>query len=155
MNNIWAPWRAEYILKTKKGGCVFCDALACNDPLIINTSETCFAIMNRFPYTAGHLMVAPKRHCGDIEALTENEANDMFSMVRKLVGALKKSMQPEGVNVGINLGAAAGAGVADHMHIHIVPRWIGDMNFMPVTADVHMISEHIEKTLEKIKGAIA
>lgn len=154
MNDIWSPWRAEYITGPKGGGCIFCNALKEGDGLLIKKTSTCFAIMNRFPYTAGHCMVAPLRHTGDINDLGADEGADIFALVKELTAAIKETMKPEGFNIGINMGAVAGAGVADHLHVHIVPRWSGDMNFMPVLSDVHIISEHIEKTLAKIKGAL-
>jgi len=154
MNNIWAPWRGEYITGPKHEGCIFCSAVSDDDPLIISKSNECFAIMNRFPYTAGHCMVAPFRHTGDITDLSVEENAGIFEMVKQVVNAMKASINPQGFNIGINMGAAAGAGVADHLHVHIVPRWAGDTNFMPVIADVHVVSQYIEKTLEKIKGAL-
>ena len=102
--------------------------------------------MNRFPYTTGHCMIAPFRHIGDITALDEHESAEIISMLKGLVTALKVSIQPDGFNIGLNIGAIAGAGVEDHIHFHIVPRWRGDTNFMPVLADVHVISEHMAKT---------
>jgi ATP adenylyltransferase len=155
MSNIWAPWRAEYILGPKSNGCLFCDAPKSDDPLIIERAEHCFAIMNRFPYTAGHCMVSPFRHTGDISDLDSEESSAMFDLVKKIVCAMKTTMKPEGFNIGINMGTSAGAGIADHVHIHIVPRWIGDTNFMPVLGEVHMVSEHILNTLAKIKGALS
>lgn len=154
MNNIWAPWRAEYILGTKPNGCVFCDARRTEDKLIITTGATCFAIMNRYPYTTGHCLIAPFRHIGDITALTAEESAEMHALAKTLVTAMRECMQPQGFNIGMNLGAVAGAGVEDHVHLHIVPRWKGDTNFMPVLADVHMVSEHMEITLQKIKRAL-
>jgi ATP adenylyltransferase len=155
MNNIWSPWRAEYILGPKQDGCLFCDAPKETDSLLIKKGVHSFAIMNRFPYTTGHCMVAPYRHTGDIDELNDEEGADIFSLVRELTASVKRSLGPEGFNIGINMGAVAGAGIADHIHVHIVPRWKGDTNFMPVVADVHIVSEHIEKTLAKIKGALS
>jgi ATP adenylyltransferase len=155
MNNLWSPWRAEYVSGSKQDSCLFCNTPEETDSLLIKKSSLSFAIMNRFPYTAGHCMVAPVRHTGDINDLNDEEGADMFRLVKELTAAIKKSMQPEGFNIGINMGAAAGAGIADHIHVHIVPRWNGDTNFMPVLSEVHIVSEHIEKTLAKIRGAIS
>jgi len=155
MRNIWAPWRTKYIENTKDKFCIFCKAPEENDSLILKKGKTCFSIMNRYPYTTGHCMVAPYRHVGDLNDLNEEETKEILDMVRKLISAIKISMKPDGFNMGCNLGTVAGAGFADHLHIHIVPRWNGDTNFMPVLADVHMISEHIEKTKEKIKGSLS
>jgi ATP adenylyltransferase len=155
MNNLWSPWRAEYILGTRQDGCLFCNAPKEKDSMLIKKSILSFAIMNRFPYTTGHCMVAPVRHTGDINDLNDEEVADIFRLVQELTTAIKMSMRPEGFNIGINMGAAAGAGIADHIHVHIVPRWNGDTNFMPVLSEVHIVSEHIEQTLAKIKGAIS
>jgi ATP adenylyltransferase len=155
MNNIWSPWRADYVLGPRQDGCLFCDAPKEAESLLIKEGRLSFAIMNRFPYIAGHCMVAPVRHTGDIVDLNDEEVADIFRLVQELTSAIRKSMRPEGFNIGINMGAVAGAGVADHIHVHIVPRWKGDTNFMPVLSDVHIVSEHIEKTLAKIKGAIS
>jgi ATP adenylyltransferase len=107
--------------------------------------------MNRFPYTTGHCMVAPYRHIGDLIELTQKEASEIMSMAQVIVAATRAALTPEGFNVGFNMGTVAGAGIADHLHMHIVPRWKGDTNFMPVLSDVHIISEHIAKTRDKIK----
>ena len=150
MNNIWAPWRMEYVTTPKESTCIFCTAPDNQDPLILKKEQTCFAIMNRFPYTTGHCMVAPYRHVGDLDDVDEQEFSQMMSLVKVLIGAVRKAMNPDGFNIGCNIGSVSGAGVADHLHIHIVPRWHGDTNFMPVLDDVHIISEHIEKTRDKI-----
>jgi ATP adenylyltransferase len=150
MNNIWAPWRMEYVKSPKENTCVFCDAPKNNDPLILREEPTCFAIMNRFPYTTGHCMVAPYRHVGDLSEIDDQEFIQIMSLVKTMVNAVRDAMNPQGFNVGCNIGSVAGAGIADHLHIHIVPRWDGDTNFMPVLSHVNMISEHIEKTRDKI-----
>jgi ATP adenylyltransferase len=155
MNTIWAPWRIDYILSEKNSSCIFCAAPQQEDGLILVRGDLCFAVMNRFPYTTGHCMVSPYRHIGDINGLTREELSDMMSMVQNIIAAVRKAMNPDGFNVGCNLGTVAGAGIADHLHIHIVPRWRGDTNFMPVLGDVHIISEHIVKTLNKIKENLA
>lgn len=155
MNNIWAPWRAEYIVGAKPSGCIFCEAGKSGDKLMITQGSTCLAIMNRFPYTAGHCMIAPLRHIGDLTDLNADESAEMADLCKKLIAALRHTMQPEGFNIGMNIGSAAGAGIADHLHLHIVPRWDGDTNFLPVIGDVHMISQHLETTLAKIKEALA
>lgn len=151
MKTIWAPWRIDYILSEKSGSCIFCTAPGDNDGLIITRGKTCFAIMNRFPYTTGHCMVAPHRHVSTIDDLTGEELQELMSMVQRIVAACREALKPEGFNIGCNVGDVAGAGIADHLHMHIVPRWKGDTNFMPVLADVHVISDHIAKTLGKIK----
>lgn len=152
MINIWAPWRMEYVKSPKENTCIFCNAPKNNDPLILREESTCFAIMNRFPYTTGHCMVAPYRHVGDLSEIDDQEFIQIMSLVKTMVNAVRSAMNPQGFNVGCNIGSVSGAGIADHLHIHIVPRWDGDTNFMPVISDVHMISEHIEKTRDKILG---
>jgi len=151
MNNIWAPWRVEYITAPKNNGCIFCFDTKDESRLVLTRGSMCFAIMNRFPYSTGHCMVVPVRHVGDITALTEAETVELMAMAQAVIKAVRKAMSPDGFNIGFNLGSAAGAGVADHLHMHIVPRWKGDTNFMPVLGDVHVISEHLEKTRDKIK----
>jgi len=145
----------DYVTQPKENVCVFCTAPNNGDPFILKKGKTCFAIMNRFPYTAGHCMVAPYRHVGDINAIDEEEFFAIMTMVRTMVSAVKNAMNPHGFNIGCNMGSVAGAGIADHLHIHIVPRWNGDTNFMPVLGDVHIISEHIEKTKDKILRNLA
>jgi len=140
----------DYVTQPKEDTCVFCTAPNNGDPFVLRKEESCFAIMNRFPYTTGHCMVAPYRHIGDINTIDEEEFFAMMNLVRTMVRAIRSAMNPDGFNIGCNMGSVAGAGIADHLHIHIVPRWNGDTNFMPVLGDVHIISEHIEKTREKI-----
>ncbi len=150
MKNIWAPWRIEYITGPKNNGCVFCDAPANNDPLILKKGGLVYAIMNRFPYTAGHCLVLPRRHVGDLTDLTPDETGEIMAMAQDITLAMRKALRPDGFNIGCNIGASAGAGIAEHFHMHIVPRWTGDTNFMPVLDDVHIISEHILQTRNKI-----
>jgi ATP adenylyltransferase len=118
---------------------------------MLNSGKLCFSIMNRFPYTAGHCMVAPYRHIGDFIELSNEEISEIMAMTQSIIKATRLAMNPEGFNIGFNMGAVAGAGIVDHLHMHIVPRWKGDTNFMPVIGDVHIISEHIENTRDKIK----
>lgn len=155
MNNLWAPWRIEYIKSPKpKCECIFCDAPGQSDPLIVIKGQTCYAIMNRYPYAAGHCMVLPYRHVGDLTELDSHERLELFDTAARLETALRTTMNPSGFNIGFNIGSDAGAGFAGHLHLHIVPRWPGDTNFMPVLADVHMISEHIEATCARLKAAL-
>ena len=140
----------EYVTTPKENTCIFCTAPDNHDPLILKKEQTCFAIMNRFPYTTGHCMVAPYRHVGNLDDIEQQELVQMMSLVKTIASAVRKAMDPQGFNIGCNIGSVSGAGVADHLHIHIVPRWNGDTNFMPVLSDVHIISEHIEKTRDKI-----
>ena len=149
MKRVWAPWRIEYIKSDKDAGCIFCDMLQFgNDPkmLILERNVHTFVVMNKYPYTNGHLMIAPYEHTNDITALTPPVRDEMFASVQKCVRVLKAQMNPHGFNIGLNLGLVAGAGVEDHLHFHVVPRWNGDNNFMPVLADCRVISEHLEET---------
>lgn len=154
MDTLWAPWRAEYIQKPgEKDGCVFCLAQT-RDPkeaLVLFKGAVSLVILNKFPYNSGHLMICPLRHVGKVEDVTPEEGFDTYRLVRHSIAALKKAFNPDGFNVGMNVGKAAGAGIADHLHMHIVPRWNGDMNFMPVLADVKIISEHLLQTYEKLR----
>ncbi len=150
MKVLWAPWRMEYILSDQEGGdCIFCpghDRSQDEARLILHVGPLTMVVMNRFPYINGHLLVAPVRHLSDLEALSRDETLDLLKMVREATGVLKKAMNPEGFNVGLNLGKVAGAGMEEHVHFHIVPRWNGDTNFMTVFGEVRVIPEHIEET---------
>lgn len=155
MNNIWAPWRTEYVKAPKSSdGCIFCEAPEKADPLMIVSGSTCYAIMNRYPYAAGHCLVLPYRHANDLTVLNSSERSELLDLTVRLEEALRATLKPSGFNIGFNIGSDAGAGCAGHLHLHIVPRWPGDTNFMPVLADVHMISEHIEATCARIKAAL-
>ncbi len=153
MRQIWAPWRIEYILSPKEEGCFICEAVSQGegpDTLLLHKGEKCLVIMNRYPYNPGHLMVAPIRHVGDLEELSDEECLEMMSLTKLCLKVLKEEMSPEGFNLGVNLGKVAGAGLETHVHLHVVPRWNGDTNFMPVLADVKVIPEHILSTYEKL-----
>jgi ATP adenylyltransferase len=145
---IWAPWRAAYLKgdAPKVEGCLFCGAAALpeagrRDGLVLDVGEDSLTMLNRYPYSGGHLMVAPRRHAASLEELTDAEHDGLFRAVRRALVALKETVRPEGVNVGINLGRAAGAGIAAHLHVHLVPRWVGDVNFMTAVAEARVISE--------------
>ncbi len=151
---LWAPWRIEYIEEKKEDICIFCRGFKERDDkknLILYRSELCFVIMNRFPYNSGHLMVAPNEHIGSIEELPDEVLLDMMNTVKKSVRALKDAINPDGFNIGINQGKSAGAGIVDHVHIHIVPRWTGDTNFMPVLSNTRVVPEYLERTYDKLK----
>ena len=157
MEQIWAPWRMVYIGGDHGDNCVFCEkAVSADDVqnLVLLRGEKTFVIMNLYPYNNGHLLVIPKRHVGEIEDLDGEEMMELFRMTQKMVSVLR-TFNPQGFNVGVNIGQAAGAGVPGHFHIHIVPRWIGDTNFMPVFGDVRVISESLEGTYKKLKKALA
>lgn len=152
MEQIWAPWRTAYIGKDHGGMCIFCEKLESGqdrENLVLTRGDKTFVIMNLYPYNNGHLLIAPKRHVGEIEELTEEELLELFKVTQKMVRVLR-AFNPEGFNVGINIGRIAGAGVPGHFHIHVVPRWGGDTNFMPVFGDVRVISESLEVTYQKL-----
>ncbi|MDD3653489.1 MAG: HIT domain-containing protein [Desulfotomaculaceae bacterium] len=157
MKQIWAPWRSVYIGGEHDDRCIFCKILESDtdaENLVLFRAEKTFVLMNRYPYTNGHVMVVPKRHVGDLEDLTDEEMLELFKNTQKMIKALR-SFNPEGFNVGINMGSIAGAGVPGHVHVHVVPRWGGDTNFMPVFGDVRVISESLEVTYKKLLDALA
>ncbi len=153
---LWAPWRMEYILGPKDGGsCVFCgiDEASADERqsrLVVCTQRRAFVMMNRYPFAPGHLLVMPYRHVDSLEKLDDAEHDELFRLVRDASTRLKKAVRAEGLNVGCNLGAVAGAGVAAHLHVHIVPRWNGDSNFMPVIADKRVISQALHETRDHL-----
>jgi len=151
MKTMWAPWRMEYILGEKEKGCIFCRALSDQDNLTLYKGKVTMVVMNKYPYINGHLLVAPTRHLSLLEQLSKNEMGDLLETVEKSVGILKKVMNPDGFNVGLNLGKVAGAGVEEHLHFHIVPRWFGDTNALTVFADVRVIPEHLQATCNNLK----
>ncbi len=154
IERIWAPWRSDYVQKPKPTGCVFCEKLALIDDAescILFRGEQNFIIMNIFPYNPGHLMVVPCRHVGRLEELTDSESEENFRLVRRSTTVLEKAFQPQGFNVGMNLGKAAGAGIDEHLHVHVVPRWNGDTNFMPLIAETKVVSESLSAVYRKLK----
>ncbi len=152
MQTMWAPWRIEYILKEKKeDGCVFCNAYGDQDELTLYKGRTTMVVMNKFPYSIGHLLVLPVRHVFGLDSLDKSEMGDLLKTVEISIGILKQQMKPDGFNVGLNLGKIAGAGVEEHLHFHIVPRWYGDVNALTVFADIRTIPEHILSTHRNLK----
>jgi len=141
----------DYILAEKDDGCVFCDAMDRSDDLTLYKGNTTLVVMNKFPYINGHLLAAPVRHVAGLDELDPEEARDLLVTVDRSVNILKQVMAPEGFNVGLNLGRVAGAGVEQHLHFHIVPRWSGDVNALTVFADVRVIPEHLEQTYNNLK----
>lgn len=151
MKTLWAPWRRDYVLGQKAKECIFCLGLSEGARLTLFQGPLTMAMMNRYPYANGHLLVAPKRHVATLEHMTDEETADILQTVKDAVAILKEVMHPDGFNVGLNLGEAAGAGVEEHLHFHIVPRWRGDTNAMTVLAEVRVISEDLYRTHEKLK----
>ncbi len=154
MQNLWAPWRMEYILGKREPYCIFCPeggGLSDSERLILYRGRLTMVMMNKYPYNNGHLLVAPWRHVADLEDLVEEEMTDLMRKIQMCVKIIRPLMRPNGFNVGLNLGAAAGAGVESHLHFHVVPRWEGDTNFMTVFADVRSIPEHLKQTYDKLR----
>lgn len=153
MKHIWAPWRIQYILEKKPKGCFLCISGAKKTKrtsFILAESTHSLAVLNRYPYSAGHVMILPKKHVPDLDGLDTAEITDLFLLVRTAVRAVKKALRPDGLNIGANLGKTAGAGAQDHLHIHLVPRWDGDHNFMPVLDSTMVISEYLEATYKRM-----
>ena len=153
MERIWAPWRMEYITQDKSGECFFCTLPKSGDDkknFILFQGKHCFVIMNIFPYNNGHLMVSPYRHFACITALDKDESLEITELTKKCIQILRNVNAPDGFNVGFNLGKSAGAGYDEHVHNHIVPRWTGDTNFMPVLAETKIHPEHLQQSYEKL-----
>lgn len=153
----WAPWRMSFILEKNEEGCIFCKLpQEKNDKknLILYRGKSCFIILNKYPYNNGHLMVVPYRHTNDLSQLNKNEYSEMMHLASISVQAFQTSLRSQGHNLGMNLGEAAGAGIKDHLHLHIVPRWAGDTNFMPILADTKVLVEHLSKTYQRLHPCI-
>jgi ATP adenylyltransferase len=153
MEYLWAPWRIEYIKKVHEPGCIFCQKPVeknDTDNLILYRGQKNFIIMNSYPYNPGHLMVAPYRHIASLDELADEELGEHYRLVAQSTRILSKVFKPDGFNIGMNLGRIAGAGIDKHIHTHIVPRWAGDTNFMPVMADTRVVNEALEETYKKL-----
>ena len=158
MERIWAPWRMEYILADKPEGCILCVASypsGDRDRLILHRTASSFVMLNRYPYSNGHLMVSPFRHVASLEALTDEELLDLMKCVRLCCRILSDAAATQGFHIGINVGKAAGAGVDDHLHVHVVPRWAGDTNFMTVIGDVRVMPENLLASYDLLLSAFA
>ena len=157
MRQLWAPWRMIYIDQVDKRRCFLCRALREKKDrknLILTRNEKCFVIMNKYPYNSGHLLIAPLAHKGTLEALKDEELLGLFSLTRDMKRLLERTMKPVGFNIGINLGRVAGAGLISHIHIHIVPRWRGDTNFMPIFSHTKVLSQALTKLYDRLKKAL-
>jgi len=163
MDRLYAPWRMAYVEQPQKPaadatGCVFCDKAASTDDvasLIVHRGKACFVLLNLFPYNNGHLMVVPYLHTAVLTDLEDAASLELLTLAKTAQAALTRAMHPEGYNLGMNLGTAAGAGIADHLHLHVVPRWNGDTNFMPVLADVKVLPDTLENSCRKLREAWA
>jgi ATP adenylyltransferase len=146
MKELWAPWRSEYFKIPKDKGCFLCKSFASrNDRAnhVVKRGKTCAVVLNRYPYTGGHLMVCPYRHVSQFDDLSHEEMMEMMDLTRQAIKALRRTIKPSGFNIGINIGEAAGAGLKDHIHLHVVPRWAGDTNFITVMADVRVVPQSL------------
>ena len=155
---IWAPWRIEYILGDKEKGCLFCRAVSENEDeknLVLYRGRHAYVIMNLYPYNPGHLMIAPYEHISEIELLQPEVANEVMELTQRCVSILKKKMNCDALNAGLNLGEIAGSSIKEHLHMHVVPRWQGDNNFMPVVADVRVMPQALEETYSYLAPAFA
>ncbi len=155
MNRLWDPWRLKFILEHRNvKGCVLCNLHKESkdaENLVLHRAEHCYVVFNRYPYNSGHLMVVPYEHTRDLETLGDPALLDVHRCIRESVKVLKKTMRPQGFNIGMNMGAAGGAGIEDHLHYHIVPRWTGDTNFMPVMGEVKVLPETLEDTYKRLR----
>lgn len=153
MKQLWAPWRLEYILGKKTKTCIFCHHPQRGQNkknLLLHAGPSSLVMLNRYPYTSCHILIAPRRHTSTLSDLSSEEMLDLFETLRSAVSVLKKAVQPAGFNIGMNMGRVAGAGITRHLHFHIVPRWQGDTNFMPVVAEAVVLPEHLEKTYDRL-----
>jgi ATP adenylyltransferase len=159
MDYLWTPWRYRYIADTSKAeGCIFCEAVAANDDqktLIVFRGKKNYIILNRFPYTSGHVMIVPYEHVGDFGAADSDTVCEMILLSQRVKAALESSYHPEGYNLGMNLGRAAGAGVLGHLHLHVLPRWSGDSNFMTVVSETRIEPEDLSTTYDKLRKALS
>jgi ATP adenylyltransferase len=159
MERLWAPWRMEYITEERRAGCLFCRVIEHPDDkdaaLVVWRPEGAIVLLNKFPYNPGHLMVAPAAHVGGLEEMDDAQTADLMRALKRTITVLKTALTPEGFNVGANIGRVAGAGMPDHVHLHVVPRWNGDTNFMPVLGEVKVVNEHLLQTAVKLSEAFS
>ena len=158
MRQLWAPWRLAYIQGPQHGGCIFCAAAqadADDTSLMVFRGRTASVLLNLFPYNSGHAMVVPTRHRSRLADFGDDEVLELIRLVDRTVRVHERVLRPEGFNIGLNLGKAAGAGIEDHLHIHVVPRWVGDTNFMPVLGDTKVLPEHLQVTRTRLAAGFA
>jgi ATP adenylyltransferase len=158
MDYLWTPWRYAYVSNAEKStGCIFCDLPQLNDDLearIVYRGQHCFVILNSYPYTPGHVMIVPFAHLDQLQNLPVEAAHEMMNLSQKMETVLRTLYGPDGINLGMNIGKAAGAGVAGHIHMHVLPRWVADANFVSVVGETRILPESLEMTYERIKGAL-
>jgi len=158
MEVLWAPWRMHYLEAPKPDGCIFCtptDDSALRPALILGATPHARVMLNKYPYNNGHLLIAPHRHTAQLAALPEDDFHDLMFLLRRAVAVVEAALRPQGINVGMNLGACAGAGVTDHLHWHVVPRWTGDTNFMPVVGAVRVMPQHLLESYDQLRPYFA
>jgi ATP adenylyltransferase len=159
MDYLWTPWRYAYITSADAAtGCIFCEQPRCNDDrstLIVDRGRHCFTILNAFPYTSGHVMIVPYQHVDQLAMLPADAAQEMMALAQKMERALRQVYRPDGLNMGMNIGKAAGAGIAGHIHMHVLPRWVADANFVSVIGETRVLPEALETTWERLKSALA
>ena len=160
MDYLWTPWRYQYMAQVTAGAqpdCIFCDAVERNqdeETLIVHRAKKAFVILNRFPYTSGHVMIVPYAHVAELNLCEPDALREMMELAQRVETAFRKNYKPDGMNLGMNLGRAAGAGVAGHLHLHMLPRWIGDTNFMTVTGETRVHPEELRTTFERLRKAL-
>jgi len=162
MDYLWTPWRYQYMAQVasskQQAECIFCDAVARNndaETLIVHRGKKAFLILNRFPYTSGHVMIVPYAHVAELNLVDGDALTEMMQLAQRVEGVFRRDYKPDGMNLGMNLGRAAGAGVAGHVHLHMLPRWIGDSNFMTVTGETRVHPEDLKTTYERLSKALA
>jgi ATP adenylyltransferase len=159
MERLWAPWRMEYITEEPRPGCLFCRVIEHPDDkdaaLVVWRPAGALVLLNKFPYNPGHVMVAPIAHLAGLEDLDDSQTTALMHAMKRTITVLKNQLKPEGFNIGANIGRVAGAGMPDHIHLHIVPRWNGDTNFMPVLGEVKVVNEHLLQTAAKLSQAFS
>jgi len=159
MDYLWTPWRYAYVTAAEKiSGCIFCDLSKEGDDAkvrIVYRSQNCYIVLNTYPYTPGHVMIVPFAHLDELQKLPAAAANEMMELAQRMERVLRVLYSPDGINMGLNIGKAAGAGVAGHIHMHVLPRWVADSNFVSVIGETRILPESLEMTYERIKGALA
>ena len=153
---MWAPWRLDYIRGPKSDTCIFCDAVETKEDrkhYVVHRGEHCFVLLNAFPYNNGHVMVAPYKHCPSIEELDEPALTELMTLAQRSIAAIRGVYKADGFNLGVNQGAIAGAGIEEHMHLHVVPRWSADTNFMPVIGDTRVLPQSLDQSWEELTSA--